>query len=886
MASFTDVVPQFTPYRPEFPVEAALMVGAEKERQFIEGIQITQAAVNTLRGFDIAKPEARQYLENKIQEMKGEVNTVSGNFSDRRLVNQITGLAGQIGNDPIVQNGIASTAALRKGQAEIEQAKKEGKYSIENEWDFIDQATKWMNDKDYTSKFNYQYTPYTDVRKKVMDVIKTLEANGEIVQNPFVTDARGNVQFDNNGQPILNYDIIEKHYKGKSADRIINAITASLDSNDYKQLGISGRYANRGVPPISLKEDLDKFYSDQKMSIVNAIAELEIDKVINKDNPEYQKEVEKRIEGYENQLKKHDLDYTSDLQTLSASPDTIKSRLYVNSFLRGISQAFASEERWTKYLDNPAFNNFMEKEKYELDKWYKEETLRLNWVQEQRLQMESMMKATGKDGKTPVLSYEGTKYPFDTNITSPTETSFIQETDDIEKNKYEILEDIVSKHATKAWDGWKIGSQRLEREGKQPLNKKLFLDNTYNQLKKGWDDNKNLPQSVEEQISQLNSIDKDVDTRKQALRKIKQNANEIYPGFDNASLRNKLKPVTVTSSFQPRIDFTTGAGLVTTDKDRKATEKRYNLSQDDIINIAIFEDEAGLFKGKEQKKRWNEARAQLAGKFGEEFVSEISKPFSPIRSKEFMKNYEIAREAIKDQAFKERRDYISGELLKTGFTGEPKIFPVSIEEGKDKNRVMTFLSAYKHDTDATGTNPHPDFSEGKLNDALKGTFTASIVRVPSSTKYGEDKFEVIVEDIKNDKTVKMWLTPEQAEQLTGRDFTNSFTDITTRLQYSKTGTTNYETSSLTGKFAKDAYLSKDRFPNVQQPIKADVSQSQVAGKFFVTLYTKDAAGEWIAKEIKAPTGSTPGKPNGMTIEQVEMFLYNLNDAHLQFLFNK
>lgn len=875
MASFTDRIETFTPYRPEFPVEAALMVGTQKEEQFLEGIRRVQGDIDTLHGFDIMKPETRQYLEGKIGEMRNVVNNISGDFSDQRLINGIGALRGRISNDSVVQNGLASTALFRKGISEIEKAKQEGKGSPENEWDFQNEAMKWLNDKDYTSKFSHRYTPYVDVRKKVMDVIKTLDPETLINQNPFITDAKGNIMVDEaTGLPVLNYDIIEKHYKGKSADRIANAIMASLDNNDLRQLEISGRYTYRNTTPEQLQGDIADHYKNQKLSIVNAIAELGVEKIIGGD-PQALRDIDESIKGYENQLKLIDQAYTSDLNGLATNPDGVKGKLYRNSFINSISSAFKSEERWTKYLDNPAFNNFMEKKRFEMDQWWKKEELEFKYFQEQNDLLKATMSAAGKNKTSKgenELSYSGGQYPVNTNLPTPTETTFRDETNTIEEKKYETIEDIIKTYAGDAYNAWQkvsvMAANTPDAQGNisgKPLNKKAWLEAQFKKLKREWDANKAMPQPVEEQIGKISQMDKEIETRHRALYNIKNEAEKQVPGFSAADIASKVSPV----SF-----------------DMEGT--RVDLTPDDFINLATFIDEGGIFKTKEGKERHNQAKQKLINKFGETVTEQLPNVGYYIKgNKNFEQNLKAARNLIGSTNYEQRRDYITDELKNRGLVGKPTPYVLKLENPADKSRVEGFLMQYADEAGETGKNENPDFNRTTLTNAFSSTkgYTTSVLRVPSTSKFGEDFYEVTVNDLGKDKQTKITITEEQAEQLTGRDFTKKFSMIEDRIRLSGNGTTNFESPSLSGSSHGGALLDKTDFPNISLPIKADVAESKSEkGKYFITLYTQDTTGEWIAKEARIKDAA--GKPvrTALTIEQVEQFLLNLNDTTVNYLF--
>ena len=878
MASFTDRIEQFTPYRPEFPVEAALMVGMEKEAQFTKGIQQIQGEVDKLKGFDIMKPETRQYLEGKMSEMRGAINSVSGDFSDQRLVNGIDALSGRIGSDPVVQNGIMSTMNFRKGAAEIEKARQEGKGSPENEWDFQSEAMKWLNDRDYTSQFSHKYTPYVDVRKKVMDVIKTLDPNTLLDQNPFITDSKGNIMVDEStGQPVLNYDIIEKHYKGKDADRISNAIMASLDGNDLKQLDISGRYTYKDVPPEVLQEDIADHYKNQKLSIVNAIAELSVDRLINQGDSETQKAIDEKVKGYENQLKLVDEAYKGDVTVLGTNPEAVKGKLYRNSFINSISSAFSSEERWTKYLDNPAFNNFMEAERYKLDKWWKEEDLKFKYFQEQNSLLKASISESKKKtakGEANDYSYEGTPYPVGTNIPTPTEFSFRDETNKIEDKKYETMEDIVKTYAGPAYENWQktsiLAANTADANGVvsgKPLNKRVFLEAQYRKLKDAWNEKKEIPQPVEEQIADIAAIDKEVETRHKALYTVKNEADKQFPAVVGKNLTEGI------TSFK----MNTMSG------------KDITFEPDDFIDFAIYMDESKLFQTKEGKERYKQAENKLISKFGKENLDEIynAEIQSSGATGRFSENLKRAKDAIASSDFTGRRDYISNELTNRGLVGKPVQYGLIAESDADRNRIKTLLTNYADEAKTTGTNENPDFSRDELMTALSSTkgFTANMVRVPSISKFGNDLYEVTINDLGKNKQSKMTITQDQAEQLSGRDFTSGLSKIEDRIRFSGNGTTNYESPALGSQSHAGAFLDRRDFPNVSVPIKADVAQSKAEkGKYFVTIYTQNANKEWVAKEAKLTDAS--GKPvrTALTIEQLEAFLANLDDTTINYLF--
>jgi hypothetical protein len=113
MASFTDSPQsyQFQSYIPEASSQALFQVGSFKQGQLMQGIQKVQGQVDSLYGLPLAKEETRQYVQGKISELRNSLSQgITGDFSNSQLLNQVGGYAAHIAQDPIVQNGVQSTA--------------------------------------------------------------------------------------------------------------------------------------------------------------------------------------------------------------------------------------------------------------------------------------------------------------------------------------------------------------------------------------------------------------------------------------------------------------------------------------------------------------------------------------------------------------------------------------------------------------------------------------------------------------------------------------------------------------------------------------------------------------------------------------------------------
>ena len=77
--------------------------------------------------------------------------------------------------------------------------------------------------------------------------------------------------------------------------------------------------------------------------------------------------------------------------------DQIKGKIHTNNFLTSLSKDFAESVSHVKYLKNPLWEAIMEENKFALDKWYKEESIKIDRrkaeaAEKDRLEQERLMK--------------------------------------------------------------------------------------------------------------------------------------------------------------------------------------------------------------------------------------------------------------------------------------------------------------------------------------------------------------------------------------------------------------------------------------------------------------------------------------------------------------
>src|SRR5690606_16695334 len=147
MANFLEAPTQYNPYITQFNPDQYASVGVIKQQQYDQGVQTIQGYFNSIAGLQVARQQDQEYLQNRLGELTSKVTAVAGaDFSNQNLVNQVGGLAAQIGNDRNIQNAVIGTQKVSKIRSDIEEAKKKGDtYAVQNEYRAMKGVNDWFN---------------------------------------------------------------------------------------------------------------------------------------------------------------------------------------------------------------------------------------------------------------------------------------------------------------------------------------------------------------------------------------------------------------------------------------------------------------------------------------------------------------------------------------------------------------------------------------------------------------------------------------------------------------------------------------------------------------------------------------------------------------------
>ena len=234
MAGFTQGSPrEYTPYIPQIPMDAFLKVGMQKEDNYVQAVDKIQSQVNQLGNLDMARPEDKAYLNQKVGDLIGKVNQAAGSdFSDPNVYNQLTSMAATVGNDQTIVAGVQGTLQARNKLKEIQDLKEKhpDQYSEKNAKVAMMDVDAWLySGAPAGTRLNdrRQLTPWYDVTKEKTDITKDFMSRPD----EFTTQT-----IDKNG--VVKQITI----KGKSPDALKQFLQANLSDKAKQQLVIDGTY--------------------------------------------------------------------------------------------------------------------------------------------------------------------------------------------------------------------------------------------------------------------------------------------------------------------------------------------------------------------------------------------------------------------------------------------------------------------------------------------------------------------------------------------------------------------------------------------------------------------------------------------------------------------
>lgn len=357
MANFLETqLPNYAPYEKQLPTEEMVQVGMYKQQKYDEGLQKIQGNIDNIAGLDVYRDVDKAYLQSKLNQLGNNLSTVAaGDFSNFQLVNSVNGMTNQISKDPNVMNAVSSTATIRKGMSDMNEAKKAGKSSPSNEWMFNSQVNNYTNDQNLKSGFNGKYEQAIDTEKPLVEALKAAHAD------KFEGDE--NVY---NGDGTINHDLLNhKLTEGLSTSKVAGiARSVYSDPSIARQLQIDGLYNYRNYNSDDLIKDKASILDSQKQKINDQTTSLKVYATLAKGDKKIQ--ANKNLQS--NQVTLDTLDSQFEKYKLFAiqNPDAAKTSMYLDNKIQQAINDFSWTTESSKKEVDPTFTINMEKSKFGL----------------------------------------------------------------------------------------------------------------------------------------------------------------------------------------------------------------------------------------------------------------------------------------------------------------------------------------------------------------------------------------------------------------------------------------------------------------------------------------------------------------------------------------
>lgn len=368
MASFTDQPLRFSQHISDIPIDTYAAVGLRKQQEYEQGVSKVQAYLDSVSGLNVVRPQDKQYIQQRLNDMTSKVNSIaSSDWSNQAIVKQVGAMAGSIYNDGVVQSAIAGSKKYMKDEQSIEEAKKSGKWAPENEWILRRQMQRWLQDASPGASYNSGgYKPYENVTEDIMKAWKDVKPNSRLIQKPN-GDFYAYEIVDGQKVGADGRTLIETQIKELRPDEIRDQINALLTGSQKEQLAITGSYNGRNLDLTNLHKSIDAHYKQNEEYFDSLLAEANQQKAINGGNSDKLSQIDEQIAQI-NKKKEETAASKSALKSDAlTNPDGVKSSMYYERWLNGISKTLGYTDTSTKIVENPAYKAQLDEARLWLD---------------------------------------------------------------------------------------------------------------------------------------------------------------------------------------------------------------------------------------------------------------------------------------------------------------------------------------------------------------------------------------------------------------------------------------------------------------------------------------------------------------------------------------
>ena len=880
MASYLDSVPNFNPYIQQLPIEAMVAVGMEKQQLYDKGVERIQSQIDQVGGLNIVRPQDRQYLQSKLDELGSKLKTVAAaDFSNNQLVNSIGGMTSSIARDQNVISSVQSTAQRKALQERKQKDIEAGKYNPANEYLLNLTDQEWFNNPNVGVGYSGYYRTPIDVWGKIKEIAKEVGVDEKTIQNLFETDASGKTKFDQDGNPIWNNIMVEETLKGKDASKILNAFQNALTPADYEQLSTEGRYKYRNVDPESLSKiamsstDKNIKFNTGKIELLKIdLAKLQSKAKPTEDDQKLISSMNDEIKYFENLNIEFGKSKQKILESVISNPESAKSALYTDNYLSNMSETLSSKEISRKFSVNPMFDVTMKLNEFKQKQEQFNATYALSLAADRRAQEKHDAEQLLLANKAAYFQGGGVDEPLDAdpNVVR----SMVEDGYSASVSQYNNINNKLALEAIRMAN---------PNDTEEELQKKLFEIAAYNGKTINPDSGEvnDVIQTLASSLLTTYRINKDsvpvtlhglIDESNKTLKKIESQKSIITKAQEDAKQAAALSGVDIEA-----YDKAIASIKPTTVK--LLNGESVNLSRQDIIDFVnlrpqMYNTFGELSVDKNQEMLRNQSQIRLSSKFGNK-LNELINAMYPMQPdmrgeslrpqpSEFIRGVAESLNNAEQQKFNK---FLSEAYQKNGAVPMGKTVTIDMGDEKPVDYRNKFLPIVQKMGSVMGSSELESLNAS----IVSGNFGATITTMPGSNPSSPSTYTLNISD-KSGVIKSIEVEASDYKSLTGynppttTNVKNAFDLLGAR------GTTNLQAPNQpeTAYFKSGDFLNfkSDKY-SVMGDLEEDVANPEIV---YPRIYIFDKSNNSFQKSFLIGDVALPKRlPDGQVNPQLESF---------------
>lgn len=351
MASFLspNYVPEFSPAISTIPIDLYGKVIMQKQAEYNQGVQRTQAYIQNVTGLEMGREQDQQYYNQKVGEYKQKIQgLLTSDFSAPNVVMETSSISSQLYNDKRIRNSVLSRLYEKDYYQQVEKAQQDGTYAPENAFQGLQAINSWKTGDENATLGKMSYTPFDNYTPRLQAYMKSLNPDVRIDQYSSL-DANGN---------RIPYVLQEGKVVAVDDAKVMAAYNSffQTDASARNQRGLTTSYYSRNISDEQARDAL-KSTNDQALKSIDEDIRFRENLLVTQSNdPQRVEQVKREIEQLKNNRVRREQNYQQDLADFATNPLQVKANLYDMEQRRQVANVFGYREQSSKTVSNPEWD--------------------------------------------------------------------------------------------------------------------------------------------------------------------------------------------------------------------------------------------------------------------------------------------------------------------------------------------------------------------------------------------------------------------------------------------------------------------------------------------------------------------------------------------------